>query len=122
MNNFNPGYPGQPGYNPNGYQRQDYFQPMQQPGIICRLVGSKEEAAAYPIPSDGTVGLFIDRAADKVHTKAFRQDGTVCMQTYSRDEDPPIPQYVTMEQFADVLTKLEKLEKTSTRGRKTDDE
>lgn len=120
MNNFNPGYPGYNGY--NGGQRQDYFQPMQQPGIICRLVGSKEEAAAYPIPSDGTVGLFIDRAADKVHTKAFRQDGTVCLQTYSRDVEPPAPQYATIDQLAEVLAELDKLKRSSMKGRKTDDE
>lgn len=122
MNNYNPGYPGQAGYNPNGYQRQDYFQPMQQPGIMCRLVGSKEEAAVSPIPSDGTVGLFIDRSADKIHTKAFRQDGTVSLQTYSRDIEPPVPQYVTIDQLAEVLAKIEKLERTPARGRKNDDE
>lgn len=110
----------------NQYQRPEVYMapqmPQQQiPGIICRMVGSYEEATAAQIPADGTVGVFIDRGHDAIYSKAFLPNGAVSMDTYKRVEEPPAPQYATLDQLEAVLTEVDKLKKAG-RGKKADDE
>lgn len=110
-------------------QRPEVYMPAQMtqqanpiPGIICRMVGSPEEAAAAQIPADGTVGVFIDRGHDAIYSKAFLPNGAVSMDTYKRAEEPPAPQYATLDQLEAVLAELDKMKKAAGRGKKADDE
>lgn len=80
--------------NRNGYIPQQQF-------LKGRLVGSLDEAKAFPVDFDGSVSYFPDIANRKIYTKQIAADGSLQLLSYALEvvEEPPTPQYVTLEEF-----------------------
>lgn len=79
-----------------------------------RPVTSMEEAKVAQIEFDGAINVFTDIANKRIYTKQINLDGTssfnVYCQTAIEPEKPMKPSdYVTREEYNDLLSKFEKL-------------
>ena len=77
-------------------------------GIKGRPVSSIEEARAMSIDFDGSIFYFPDLANKRIYTKQINMDGTSTLNVYEWKNEPIVnsSQYVTREEFENVLTQL----------------
>lgn len=114
MNNFYPTNAGQ--QQPQFYQMPANFINPQQgaatpPQANClkgRPVSSLDEVRAAQVDFDGSIAYFPDMANKRIYTKQIQMDGSSCLRMF---EEKPIPvpqsaQYVTKEEFEQVLAEL----------------
>ena len=100
------------------YQQRLYAAP-QNGYLKGRPVLSLEEAKASQIDLDGSVHIFTDIGNKKIYTKQFNMDGTATLNVYALVENTEMPKeednlkmndnYVTREEFNQVLNKLQSL-------------
>lgn len=83
-------------------------QPQPQLIIKGRPVSSIEEARATSIDFDGSIFYFPDLANKKIYTKQINMDGTATLNIYEWKSEPipNTPQYVTREEFDNVLGQI----------------
>lgn len=109
-----------------------YYQPAQGPaagyptraslGLKGRPVSSIEEARATTIDFDGTVFYFPDLANNRIYTKQINMDGTASLLMYELKEIPVStqPNFVTREEFENVITELKNSLSTTQQNSSTD--
>ena len=118
------------GYNPNTqilanqyaqgmrtpYGSQQYGAPympnqqsVQAPQIIspCDMDGARNAQ----IPMDGSPTYFANPQAGEIYVKRLSMvDGSMIFEVYRKDTTPDAAQTVTMDQYRDLLARVEKLE------------
>ena len=94
------------GYRPMPQQYQPWTPPTQTQQV--RPVSSVEEVKACPIDFDGSIFYFTDVANKRIYTKQINLDGTATINLYELKTDQPasVPQYVTKQEFENVITNL----------------
>ena len=111
-------YPQQQPQQMNAAMLQYPQQNTQQYILKGRPVSSLEEARAAQIDFDGSLFIFPDIANKKIYTKQINLDGTASLNAYSLDQFilPTQPQdtqnYVTKEEFDNIIKELESLKQT----------
>lgn len=107
------GYPGY-GYNPaNTYmpqQPQQVTQPVPQPmqgGMVCRPVGSMEEAKNIQVQFDGFPYGFYNSSAKEIYIKQFNFDtGSMDFEIYVKAAPAPPVVYATQEDVDELRKEL----------------
>lgn len=89
-------------------QQQGAATPPQALGLKGRPVSSLDEVRAAQVDFDGSIAYFPDMANKRIYTKQIQMDGSSCLRMF---EEKPIPvpqsaQYVTKEEFEQVLAEL----------------
>jgi hypothetical protein len=96
------------GLPPQSYQNyQPPYQPVSQPGIICRTVTSVDEVKAFMI-EPSTTYFFIDQTNGKVYTKRI-DNGVLSFQAYIPDPAQEKPANIN-DQVALLEKRLAELE------------
>lgn len=126
------GYPYQTGnysqaYQPmSGQQAYPQLPQMQSPmqsGLVCRLVGSREEAAQTQIPFDGNPYMFFNQMAGEAYMKQFNTlTGNTEFTTFTKSAPEKAAPFATKEDIEALRAEIEKMKKPGKKREVTEDE
>lgn len=120
MNPYQQNMYGVPGY---GFRNPMYNAAPQTPVVPQQMsvtpVTGMAQVEAAQVSFDGTPAYFYDTAADAVYIKQFDpRNGTSPIVTYRREQQPPPPQYATVEMVNALAERLDALTAPKTARRK----
>lgn len=111
MNPYQQNMYGVPGY---GFRSPMYNTTPQTPVMPQQMtvtpVTGMAQVEAAQVAFDGTPAYFYDTSSDTVYIKQFDpRNGTSPIVTYRREQQPPPPQYATVEMFGELSRRVEEM-------------
>ena len=111
MNPYQQNMYGVPGY---GFRNPVYNAAPQTPVMPQQMavtpVTGMAQVEAAQVAFDGTPAYFYDTSADAVYIKQFDpRNGTSPIVAYRREQQPPPPQYATVEMLSELSRRVEEL-------------